>query len=76
MVDGNIVIGKTRVLESILKLEEAHEGGIISPVDIYNELKGTTRIKKHFVHNLFIYIHVIIIRQTIYVYTNLLTITN
>ena len=44
MVDGNIVIGKTRVLESILKLEEAHEGGIISPVDIYNELKGTTRI--------------------------------
>ena len=34
MVDGNIFIGKTRVLESILKLEEAHEGGIISPVDI------------------------------------------
>ena len=44
MVDGNIFIGKTRVLESILKLEEANEGGIISPVDIYNELKGTIRI--------------------------------
>ena len=44
MVDGNIFIGKTRVLESILKLEEAHEGGIISTVDIYNELKGTIRI--------------------------------
>ena len=28
MVDGNIFIGKTRVLESILKLEEAHERGM------------------------------------------------